>query len=264
MPTPERLPAPQPGPAHAAFEARIAWLEAAVTQLLGEQARRALPQAVVHTALQPGIHLNLVDGPAGNPAAAVARHPTAPLSTRLSLATTQPLSRLVQITGFAGVAPEHPPPQGKPAAINPDCDDAAASMSLALNGMGITAAFASLDAKVEEASAAECMIAPIRLSRAPVLDIDAGLIDAALHDASSKQLNERASIESQYPSITLKVCSAWRTPELRVYLQRLLADDHGKRGGLDPHARGELQFLSAVLDAEPPVERRTAAFAGRH
>lgn len=246
MPTPDRWLAPQPDPVLAPLEARIAWLEAAVTQLLAEQERRAPQQAGLHGSIQPGFHLNLVDVSAAGPVPLIPRSSTG-LSSRLALATTQPLSRLVPVAGLAGIAPLEPPmPVPQPlSARAADADlravatpaysaNAATAMSLALDNMGITAAFASLDAKVEEASAAECMIAPIRLSSAPVLDIDAALIDAATNPATSKRLSVQANIEGQYPSITLKVCSAWRTPELRDDLHCLLADDHGKRGEARP------------------------------
>lgn len=202
----------------AELEARVGWLEAAVAQLLGEPPSRLTPVSL-----------------AQRPAAA-------PFETRLSLARTQPLSKIVvQRTAEPAAPPE--------------------SMETLLDNMGITAAFASLDAKVEAASAEECMMAPIRLSSAPVLEIDPDLVDRDLHHAAAEKIDVHAVIEDQHPSILQRITATWRTPEARAYLHKLLVDDRGDRNGFDPGVISELLLLSSILEEPRPD---TAHRAGAH
>jgi hypothetical protein len=121
-------------------------------------------------------------------------------------------------------------------------------MSTLLDNMGITAAFASLDAKVEAASVEECLMAPIRLSSAPVLEIDPDLLDRDLRHAAAEKLEVHAVLEDQHPSILQRITASWRTPEARAYLHKLLVDDRGDRNGFDPGVISELLLLSSILE----------------
>lgn len=218
------------------LEARITWLEAAVAQLIGEPPARRLPTSVENKA-------------AGKP-----------FEIDLSMARTQPLSQVVQPAAiFTGgqhesmgsildnmgitaplVCLETAPNSVVAGAPSPEIQ----SKSI----MGITAAFASLDAKVAEAGEAECMIAPIKRSSAPVLEIDPDLIDRPAVKPRTVRLDVHALIEDQYPSILQKITAIWRTPEARGYLQKLIVDDRGDRNGFDPGVMSELLMLSALLE----------------
>jgi hypothetical protein len=187
------------------LEARVGWLEAVVAQLLGEPPSRHAP-----VSLTP-------------------RSAPVPAETRLSLARTQPLSKVI--------APRTPEPAAP-----------TESMSTLLDNMGITAAFASLDAKVEAASVEECLMAPIRLSSAPVLEIDPDLLDRDLRHAAAEKLEVHAVLEDQHPSILQRITASWRTPEARAYLHKLLVDDRGDRNGFDPGVISELLLLSSILE----------------
>ena len=195
------------------LEACIGWLESVVAQLLGEPPARRAPVSLASGAAQSH------------------------LQTPLSMARTQPLSRVVA---------------SKPAETAQHQE----SMSTLLDNMGITAAFAGLDAKVEAASAEECMIAPIRLSDAPVLEIDPDLLGASARRPAADDIDCHAVLEDQHPSILQKITSTWRTPEARAYLHKLLVDDRSNRTGFDPAVMSELLLLSSLLEEPKPDAKR--------
>lgn len=124
-----------------------------------------------------------------------------------------------------------------------------------VESMSFTAAFSTLDAKVTEAAASECMIPPVFLSGAPVLNIDPELLDdaparGAQESASAgpaAMFNQPSALEHHYPSILQKITALWCSGEARNYLKKLVDDDRGARHGFDPAAMMELRMLTSIL-----------------
>ena len=124
-----------------------------------------------------------------------------------------------------------------------------------VESMGFTAAFSTLDAKVTEAAASECMIPPVYLSGAPVLHLDPALLDdapprGAQESASAgpaAMRNQPSALEQHYPSILQKITGLWCSGEARNYLKKLVDDDRGARHGFDPAAMMELRMLTSIL-----------------
>ena len=117
----------------------------------------------------------------------------------------------------------------------------------------ITNSFASLDAALAEAQAAEARLSqPFVLNDA--VEIDATLIDKAFARPPPELLDVISWLEETHPKITERIVLSWRTPELLVYLKRLIVDDRGDRAGFIPGVMSELLLLSAVLES-PPEER---------
>ena len=65
-------------------------------------------------------------------------------------------------------------------------------------------------------------------------------------------------LEETHPKITERIVLSWRTPELLVYLKRLIVDDRGDRAGFVPGVMSELLLLSAVLESPPEARNWNA------
>ena len=121
----------------------------------------------------------------------------------------------------------------------------------------ITNSFASLDAALAEAQAAEARLAqPFVLNDA--VEIDATLIDKAFARPPPELLDVISWLEETHPKITERIVLSWRTPELLVYLKRLIVDDRGDRAGFIPGVMSELLLLSAVLESPPEARNWNA------
>lgn len=121
----------------------------------------------------------------------------------------------------------------------------------------ITNSFASLDAALAEAQAAESRLAqPFVLNDA--VEIDATLIDKAFARPPPELLDVISWLEETHPKITERIVLSWRTPELLVYLKRLIVDDRGDRAGFIPGVMSELLLLSAVLESPPEARNWNA------
>ena len=121
----------------------------------------------------------------------------------------------------------------------------------------ITNSFASLDAVLAEAQAAEARLAqPFVLNDA--VEIDATLIDKAFARPPPELLDVISWLEETHPKITERIVLSWRTPELLVYLKRLIVDDRGDRAGFIPGVMSELLLLSAVLESPPEARNWNA------
>jgi hypothetical protein len=132
------------------------------------------------------------------------------------------------------------------------------------SGLGITAAFATLDYKVAEEAQAQSRMrrAP---NLAPVVRIDPSLIDDpfAPRPAPVRQVRQeagpvirRSSIEELHPSILRRVSELWRQPECAEYIRKLIVSDRGERAGFDPSVLKELQFLEGMLNLDLPGGNR--------
>ena len=121
----------------------------------------------------------------------------------------------------------------------------------------ITNSFASLDAALAEAQAAEARLAqPFVLNDA--VEIDATLIDKAFARPPPELLDVISWLEETHPKITERIVLSWRTPELLVCLKRLIVDDRGDRAGFIPGVMSELLLLSAVLESPPEARNWNA------
>ena len=121
----------------------------------------------------------------------------------------------------------------------------------------ITNSFASLDAALAEAQAAESRLAqPFVLNDA--VEIDATLIDKAFARPPPELLDVISWLEETHPKITERIVLSWRTPDLLVYLKRLIVDDRGDRAGFIPGVMSELLLLSAVLESPPEARNWNA------
>jgi len=118
-----------------------------------------------------------------------------------------------------------------------------------LDGLSITAAFASLDLRVAEAAAAEISLGRNSNAGPPMIEIDASLIDKAFARPPPEKLSVRAALEDLHPKITERVTGTWRTGELLQYLKKLIVDERGDRAGFAPAVMSELLLLSAILEA---------------
>ena len=145
------------------------------------------------------------------------------------LAKTQPMAALAQ------AAMGH--------AFQPHAPSVAAS-----DFLGITAAFATLDAQLTAASAAEAALHAPKKDLLPWMDLNPDLIDAATARPKPVNLDVRCSLEEQYPSIAQKITAIWRSPEIHGYLKKLIVDDRGDRNGFDPSVMSELIALSSILE----------------
>jgi hypothetical protein len=135
------------------------------------------------------------------------------------------------------------------------------------SGLGITAAFATLDYKVaEEAQAQSRMRRPPNL--APVVQIDPGLIDDpfAPRAAPVRQKRQdtvpvvkRSSIEELHPSIMRRLSELWRQPTCADYIRMLIVSDRGERAGFDPSVLKELRLLEEMLNLDLPGGNRFSA-----
>ena len=121
----------------------------------------------------------------------------------------------------------------------------------------ITNSFASLDAALAEAQAAEARLSqPFVLNDA--VEIDATLIDKAFARPPPELLDVISWLEETHPKITERIVLSWRTPDLLVYLKRLIVDDRGDRAGFIPGVMSELLLLSAVLESPPEARNWNA------
>ena len=123
-----------------------------------------------------------------------------------------------------------------------------APSTAATDFMGITAAFATLDAQLTAASATEAALTAPKPDLLPWVDINPDLIDAAFARPKAVNLDVRCSLEEQYPSIAQKITAIWRSPEIHGYLKKLIVDDRGDRNGFDPSVMSELIALSSILE----------------
>jgi hypothetical protein len=121
--------------------------------------------------------------------------------------------------------------------------------------MGLTAAFATLDTRVAEASDFESS-----LRKAPdlshVVPIDASLIDEAFVPKVEARARTRptarrirSAIEEMHPKLLTRISAIWQSSECYEYLKRLIIDERGDREGFDPNVMSELLFLSQILEA---------------
>ena len=125
------------------------------------------------------------------------------------------------------------------------------------NRLEITNSFAALDSVLAEAQAAEALLAqPFVLNDA--VEIDATLIDKAFARPPPELLDVISWLEETHPKITERIVLSWRTPELLVYLKRLIVDDRGDRAGFIPGVMSELLLLSAVLESPPEARNWNA------
>ena len=123
------------------------------------------------------------------------------------------------------------------------------------DGLGITAAFATLDSRVAAAADFESS-----LRKAPdlshVVPIDASLInDTFVPKVETGPRNApgpqciRSTMEELHPSLLKRISAIWQSSECYEYLKRLIIDDRGDRNGFDPNMMSELLFLSQILEA---------------
>lgn len=120
--------------------------------------------------------------------------------------------------------------------------------------LGLTAAFATLDSRVAEASDQESRLLKKPDLSAEVL-IDPSLIDEALVPLPAARtrrapsnLPVRSSIEELYPSLLKRISMIWQSGECHQFLKKLIIDDRGDRNGFDPHVMSELLFLTQILE----------------
>ena len=121
--------------------------------------------------------------------------------------------------------------------------------------LGITAAFATLDAAVAAASEAES-----RSNRlpdlSPVVPIDPSLIEDRFEvkplparRPRPTRLACRSALEEAHPKILQRLEVTWRAPECLAYLNRLIVADRNDRAGFDQSVMSELLFLTEILEA---------------
>ena len=171
---------------------------------------------------------------------------TANAAALQSLAVLDRTQKLVKLGADGGAAPAAPSQ-----AAGPDSRSS-------LDRLGITAAFASLDARVAEAAAAESSLGRAGGTDPSMIEIDASLIDKAFARPPPEKLNVRAALEELHPKISERVTGTWRTGELLQYLRKLIVDERGDRAGFAPAVMSELLLLSAILEA-PEEEDAWAA-----
>lgn len=233
------------------LEARIHWLETSLAQLLGEPPGRtraidpvqavapapefdlwmlrtqAMPPLEVTAKFRPITEKFEIDPTLFKtrplPVAADGAPPQVKQGLRLD--RTQPLSTLVQVCAPAPKA----------------------------DLLGLTSAFETLDAKVAEVEAVECLFPPVSLSSAPVLEIQPELIDRAFAPPKPCKIDVSSALEERHPSILQKLVAIWRQPEAAPYLKKLILDDRGTRHGFDPAVMSELLLLNGML--EQPAAR---------
>jgi len=119
-----------------------------------------------------------------------------------------------------------------------------------LDRLGITAAFAALDARVaaEVADEQARRFRPVSFDL-PEIVIDPSLIDKAFAPRRPEKIEVRSDLEALHPRIVERLTGTWRTPELLSYLKRLIVDERGDRAGFCAAVMSELLLLSAVLEA---------------
>jgi hypothetical protein len=120
---------------------------------------------------------------------------------------------------------------------------------LTLDRLGITAAFAALDARVvaEVADEQARRFRPVSFDL-PEIVIDPSLIDQACAPRKPEKIEVRSHLEALHPRIVERLTGTWRTPELLGYLKRLIVDERGDRAGFCADVMSELLLLSAVLE----------------
>ena len=137
----------------------------------------------------------------------------------------------------------------------------------ASSGLGITAAFATLDADVAAAADHESSLA-----RKPDLSHIVPINENLIEDSFAQRVRPRAvrapgngrrktALEELHPKLLLRLTMTWRSTEGYDYLKRLIIDDRGDRKGFDPATMSELLFLSAILDT--PVDENAWAANAR-
>lgn len=122
------------------------------------------------------------------------------------------------------------------------------------DSLGLTAAFATLDSRVAEASDQESSL----LKKPGLSDevlIDPSLIDEALMPLPATRTLRapsnrvvRSSIEELHPSLLKRISTIWQSGECHEFLRKLIIDDRGDRNGFDPHVMSELLFLTQILE----------------
>ncbi len=195
----------------------------------------------------------------GRPMAAPAHHPAPPPARPGPAAYDPALTSALAAIGLAPAAAA----EGAPAEaiVNPrylaktqpmpalaSSFEPVAPTAAATDFMGITAAFATLDAQLTAASEAEAALHAPKKDLLPWMDLNPDLIDAATARTKAAKLEVRSAIEDQYPSILQKITAIWRSPEIHGYLKKLIVDDRGDRNGFDPAVMSELIALSGVLE----------------
>ncbi|MBL8383184.1 MAG: hypothetical protein JNM90_08930 [Burkholderiales bacterium] len=122
------------------------------------------------------------------------------------------------------------------------------------DGLGITAAFATLDTRIAEAADFESSLLR-KPDLAPIVPIDERLIEDVHVPRPRPQavrqpvtLRVRSALEDKHAAILKKLTSTWRSPEGYTYLKKLIIDERGDRAGFGFDVMSELLFLSDILD----------------
>ena len=121
-------------------------------------------------------------------------------------------------------------------------------------GLGITAAFATLDSRVAAAADFESSLRKLP-DLSHVVPIEASLIDEAFVPKVEARLRNapdthciRSTLEELHPSLLKRISEIWQTNECYGYLKKLIIDDRGDRHGFDPNVMSELLLLSQILE----------------
>jgi hypothetical protein len=140
------------------------------------------------------------------------------------------------------------PPQQAAGMFSLD-DDAPARAPAPAKSSGIdlrlTGAFSTLEAQINQAADADLAATLKRAPLAPEIDLMPELLKTQRMPVSRK-LEVQCALELLNPSILQQIITHWSRPDCGLRLQRLVADDHGGRMGLDPQVREEVALLAAV------------------
>jgi len=195
------------------LEARVKWLEGALTSVLQERRQAA-----------PG------QKKAGDPFAFI-EDDLAPAAEQL--VKTLPMSEMLaaerQAAGTKGGA--------GPAGTDP---------------LRFSSSFANLDERLREQLEQEAA-APRGADLAPPVTIDAALIDLAFARPAPELIEVRSALEDSYPHLLERITATWGQPEALRFLRRLIVDDRGSRQGFPFDVMSELLTLSSLAEspAEP-------------
>jgi len=192
------------------LEARVKWLEGALTSVLQERRQSAPPAKK-----------------SADPFAFI-EDDLAPVAGQL--VKTMPMSEMLAAESRAA------------AAKNKGADLAGADL------LRFSSTFATLDDRLREQQEQEA--APARAtSLAPPVTIDPDLIDQAFARPAPELIEVRAAIEDSYPHLLERITATWGQPEALRFLRRLIVDDRGSRQGFPFEVMSELLTLSALAEA---------------
>lgn len=128
------------------------------------------------------------------------------------------------------------------------------------SGLGITAAFATLDSRVAAAAEFESSLAR-KPDLSEVVPIDASLIEDAFAIRERPRPARRprsgpvrSAVEALHPGLLKRITLIWRSPECHDYLKRLIVDERGDRSGFPPEVMSELLFLNEILEVSASAD----------